>query len=165
MLSTKSATLQIKLNLSLPIIIFVLVIYIATASLIVSMQMLVALKWLIAAMLLVGLVVSLHRLGAIQIRSLSQLNYLLPIRNMTWNSDNIWQVSFDREQYLLAELLATTVVHPKLVILNFEIDSLPRWQRRRSVVITVADIPNDLFRSLQVRLRLHGMNSEDNWSG
>ena len=84
----------------------------------------------------------------------------LTIRRVIWDSDNDWSLHAASGEQLAVRLLPGSYVHPLLVILNFELESLPAnaprgllfSTRRRSIVLAKDSADATTLRQLRARL-------------
>ncbi len=78
------------------------------------------------------------------------------VKRLVWEKTGDWTLERDGAQ-LRAHLLGSSFVHPRLVILNFNLSG----QRTCSVVIPWDGVDSQTFRRLRVRLGLDGVTVED----
>lgn len=78
-----------------------------------------------------------------------------------WDNDDRWQLIDDRQNIHDATLLATTVVHPKLVIVNLRLPDMPWYCRYRSLIFLPDNIDPETFRRLRIRLRWYNPQALD----
>lgn len=79
-----------------------------------------------------------------------------------WDENDQWLLEDANGQQHRAELLPTTVVHPRIVAINFTLPD-QAWLRRRCSLVVLSDsISEEDFRRLRVRLRWYPGIGEDN---
>lgn len=76
---------------------------------------------------------------------------------MVWDADGDWTVTFCSGDQRAARLLPGSYVHPRLMVLNFVLES----RGRRSVVLLPDSLDRNTFRRLLVRLRLERLRNKD----
>jgi len=108
-------------------------------------------------------------------------NLLAPIfkrprfQKVVWDADDRWkfvasddrvdEATYDAILVYDAILLPGAVVHPRLTVLNFVIDGMPWYRRRKSLVLLPDNVDASVFRRLRVRLRWYANEDPDNLAG
>lgn len=78
------------------------------------------------------------------------------VRSAEWDAAGLWTLQVGGMGRVKGELSGSTLVHPRLVILNFRTG---RW-RRYSLVLPTDALAPDLLRRLRVRLRITQLKPE-----
>ncbi|MGB1580922.1 MAG: protein YgfX, partial [Nevskiales bacterium] len=72
------------------------------------------------------------------------------VRRLQWQADGNWLLSNERGELRPAELLPSSYLQPRLVILNFR---LQESRQRRNVILLPDSLDFETLRRLRVRLR------------
>jgi len=78
------------------------------------------------------------------------------ITDLIWDSDGDWRLTMRDGKNHQAQLLKSSYLHNRLVILNFTVDS-----HRRSVILLPDTLDQDTFRRLRVRMQLEQYKAEN----
>lgn len=76
---------------------------------------------------------------------------------LLWDAEGDWTVTSCRGQQWAAKLLPGSYVHPRLMVLNFALES----RGHRSVLLLPDSLDRNTFRRLLVRLRLERLKDKD----
>lgn len=94
--------------------------------------------------------------------NLSLLNYWPTFVDAVWDENDQWLLRDKRNQTHRAQLLPTSYVHARLVVINLRLQDIAWYNRYRTIILLHDNIDSETFRRLRVRLRWYVSQVPDN---
>lgn len=109
-------------------------------------------KLLFAAIIAVGLFVFLSQSAWLS-SNISLLDCWPTFVDAVWDENDQWLLRDKRHQTHRAQLLPTSYVHARLVVINLRLQDMAWYNRYRTIILLHDNIDSETFRRLRVRLR------------
>ena len=81
-----------------------------------------------------------------------------------WDEVDQWQLIDNHQQTYTAQLVPSTYVSARLVVINLRVENSAWYCRHRAIVLMPDNIERENFRRLRIRLRWYSTQDQDNWA-
>ena len=81
-----------------------------------------------------------------------------------WDDANQWQLIDEHQQSYPAQLVPSSYVSARLVVINLRVENSAWFCRHRAIVLLPDNIDRENFRRLRIRLRWYSTQDQDNWA-
>jgi len=112
----------------------------------------IVVKFLFAAVIAASLFVFLSQSAWLSLNILL-LDCWPTFVDAVWDENDQWLLSDKSQQTYRAQLLPTSYVHARLVVINLRLQDMAWYNRYRTIILLQDNIDSETFRRLRIRLR------------